>query len=871
MEGFEPLLSVISRHIAPRGPVCLKKLAECPIFARQIDPEEKVPLLELDEESIALLNKDIIQCVIEYFITHRQSSLQEYLKGPNKKDKAQKIAQSNTMYARFWVHPWCTVSEVIRKEGIIWLFKHFEVIENVGERVPSYIGYFYELYDSVHFRRKARIYTPKHKEAHRDTIYNVSRLTVEDVFCRIHPLSDEMRLQMQSKMEAALKKLKSIKMQGIVVAIGAIGKKKGAKRHADLPAPADAQDAAEQIDRKTHFQKNLSAAHCTAPSYGEALKEIKIPYIKGVLAIQTIVKKVFQGVLPKRSLYVLHEKIDMYFRKPDLTLNELVSNVSIRTKEKIGPNEHRETQKLVNNVFDFIFNPYILYIQSTCLKYVQNGKERFFFYKPEYKSIKNRFADFYVKEYFRPADSCTKEGPKEDRNHPDTKYSGGIAEDSSANEFKMRVFPKGDKGFRVVFSDTAETYLKKALKKSRSSVTVMTKEIRRRSKKEIASTTPVGSRIFSSVITQSDMVERIEEFKKRHAEEFLQNKPLYILKVDVKNCFDSIRYDKLEELAIIDNVLSKKEFEVEVLRDYTAEGRRKIVKNVTYTNKKISPHEQIAKAQGKYHLRTFVSRTTITEEDIKSALREEVYDTHIVHNNSKYRKIKGLTQGCRHSTHLCSYYLGELDRRIMKDTEKTFAVRYVDDTLLLSHSIGELEQVVRRMEKVYREHGVFLNTEKCRMYLPVGADERSIQMEGGVLVSTHKEFFQWCGLLLNVRTLHPKITWNPAIIRTKKDAKWSGETSIERDVYTIENSIARMQKSFYFKKGNEHRVQNAFLYVRYAAEKTGRYLKKSMPKRVREEISEKVLEIILRNKMICSLLSEKKIITQFARYNRISD
>ena len=114
------------------------------------------------------------------------------------------------------------------------------------------------------------------------------------------------------------------------------------------------------------------------------------------------------------------------------------------------------------------------------------------------------------------------------------------------------------------------------------------------------------------------------------------------------------------------------------------------------------------------------------------------------------RQKVGISQGSTLSNLFCSLYYGALDDLYLKELFQKYAnssssiIRYVDDFLVFSTSRDFVEDFLRIMLNGIGDFNCFVNPAKC--YVNYQSDFVGAEIAD--------EWFPWCGLLINGRTLN---------------------------------------------------------------------------------------------------------------------
>ncbi|KTW30640.1 hypothetical protein T552_00356 [Pneumocystis carinii B80] len=300
----------------------------------------------------------------------------------------------------------------------------------------------------------------------------------------------------------------------------------------------------------------------------------------------------------------------------------------------------------------------------------------------------------------------------------------------------------------------------------------------------------------SSLFSINDIYKNIKMFKKYINNNCLQKKKLYFVKVDVKNCFDTIDQDKVLELAI--NILQEDEY---ILRRFVL-----ITSNFGKFSKKFI--SRAGSSDDLCHFKKFaddishIYRHSIIvdqvvhsfkdKDDIIKLLRKHVKGNLIKIGKKFYKQVKGIPQGSILSTMLSACFYGNLEKNCLKFIQQpdTILLRFVDDFLLISLDKTIAKRFLECMHKGYPQYNCYVNPDKSLVNFEVSVNGFKVNR----LLGSRE--FPYCGNLINIETLD-----------VKKDYSRLSGRDID-DTLTIEYSHnpgnAILIKSFQSLKLNAH-------------------------------------------------------------------
>jgi len=169
---------------------------------------------------------------------------------------------------------------------------------------------------------------------------------------------------------------------------------------------------------------------------------------------------------------------------------------------------------------------------------------------------------------------------------------------------------------------------------------------------------------------------------------------LYMVKIDLKKCFDNISKQVLVQ--IIDNLLAKDEYyfrEFILLKEGDV-GNKIDMKYVRGSPDLLFPLNMVDCSNAQEALGCEIDGDCIIKEnktkifsrsEILIKLKNMIENTPVFFQNSYYKRKKGIPQGCTISSILCALYYGYFDKKFSH--LNVFISRYVDDFLVISENI----------------------------------------------------------------------------------------------------------------------------------------------------------------------------------------
>ncbi|CDZ98129.1 telomerase reverse transcriptase [Phaffia rhodozyma] len=268
-----------------------------------------------------------------------------------------------------------------------------------------------------------------------------------------------------------------------------------------------------------------------------------------------------------------------------------------------------------------------------------------------------------------------------------------------------------------------------------------------------------GPSLFgASILGADDIYPKIVDFKRRVTQHGAELPRFYFVKVDVRSCFDTIDQDTL--MCVLNDIFEDDE-DYEILRYNTIKlsgGRiKKRFMQQAFPEMDAPTFKQLADTLAlKSRREIFVDKaygTTHTKDQALSLLREHITDNLIKIGPRYFRQTQGIPQGSIVSTHLCSFFYADMERKHLGFTSDPdcMLVRLVDDFLLISTNKSKAIQFVRAMHAGHPRYGCFVSKEKTLVNF-----ECRIQgdLDGpNVTLSTD---FPWCGRFISTTSLEIK-------------------------------------------------------------------------------------------------------------------
>ncbi|CAG8450523.1 789_t:CDS:2 [Ambispora gerdemannii] len=244
---------------------------------------------------------------------------------------------------------------------------------------------------------------------------------------------------------------------------------------------------------------------------------------------------------------------------------------------------------------------------------------------------------------------------------------------------------------------------------------------------------------------------------------FTMHKPrLYLAKVDIKCCFDSINQDLL--LNILSRILKSENYKLIKYTKYITVSEKRLTK----FEKKAYPAEEIPQFPDIASTLAESSRNAVFLDGVTYQSKERLEVLQFLENHVKqnmirggdmYHQHEGIPQGSLISTLLCNFFFDDLEERKMSffSGNDGLLLRWVDDFLYITTKKNKAVQFLDVMCKGHPEYGCFINKEKTLANFDYDQVNKS-QVE-----------IPWCGLLIHSKTLNVKCDYSSYLHSALRD------------------------------------------------------------------------------------------------------
>lgn len=541
----------------------------------------------------------------------------------------------------------------------------------------------------------------------------------------------------------------------------------------------------------------------------ESFSDCEVGDLHVLSILMAISRRVFSGVFDPYNFAVLKEKLGIFLRRAryeKLPVERMTSGFRwkdwrLYKSPHCNKAEFIKRQRIMVSVVRFLFETYYpaLVWRNFYVTQRDDLTQRFFLKKkfmPKYRLCMER----HLRERFEEV--------------------AGLGGRSAAVP-QITLVPK-ERGFRAIVDLSKDEGARggkfSVNRLSRGILSVLKREAKERRAWELGeSQRPWAPRLKlnNSLLSAADAFKRLKEFKAKHEEEFREKKTLFILKLDVKNCFDSVPHEKLRTEGIYSRLFDKKEYKIYKYANMCADGILSMHWRTVYPGESLSHKKLLSYGSRGDVVRSLEKCSCMRRGAMEECVRAAI-EGHIVGYNGKlYRQRTGLPQGYSVSPLICSYYFGAMDEILFnKHLRRGAVLRFMDDFLVLSWDMREIASLLGAVEGKAGEYGIEINRSKSLFVHnnPLeGNRQKDPQREDGTCALVgrpiYKKHVRWCGFLMDTETLSCKAECNLREMRRKVQ-------SMPNDLQTIRRSMKsyasrKLQKAL-LEKGNEHRKRNAY-------------------------------------------------------------
>lgn len=550
--------------------------------------------------------------------------------------------------------------------------------------------------------------------------------------------------------------------------------------------------------------------------------------------------QVFGSCLKSKNRSHLHAQINTYVKKHDVWRTSLAFHgYSVKATDELarwvpGSLHPRARIKVasgwMHSLISFVFSRYIPTLIHMHFRACGGRNEApKYVHRAEYIRTKDQQVREYLKEHMveiYARDSVSRPGEAED-SVLCPRISTGI---STRWPYSIRSFPKPG-AFRHVFKMPANHPRRHLFA---AACRILTQEVKAGARTRLP--------LNHSLLTLEDGMRKLAAFRASHADRLRGGAPVYALKLDYSNCFDSIPIRELLDQNIPDKIFSYREYTVDTWNDLLHEGS---IRGITEVH--IADLYALNRPLPKFSvLRAHKYSETFVESELVRAVRGELECTIVHHKGKLYARRKGITQGFCLSSHICAFYLAAFDHIFFPSSDEVLVLRYVDDTLVLSLSPGYLQEALRRVEVHGPPLGIHLSKEKCIVVQGGGKCPPSLPpnlrfhyhgSSGGsgaqniieaVRAPCCHPWVRWCGIVIDMGRLCPVYDRTPCVPSAPR------MSPAEVLAYMLKY-IKLKGSAAYFAGDNPHGRHNAARFLVSVSDLLGLMMGPHVPKQDREK------------------------------------
>lgn len=267
-----------------------------------------------------------------------------------------------------------------------------------------------------------------------------------------------------------------------------------------------------------------------------------------------------------------------------------------------------------------------------------------------------------------------------------------------------------------------------------------------------------------SLFSVGDIYPKLKEFTSRQISAGQGGQPLYLAKVDVQACFDTVPQEHL--LRVVTALLSSDEYHVEnhaEVKPPQVVGQRQELVNTKavikfsalarpankFGHEGLESHEP--NDQGNVIAVGPLGHQSHDKRTIAELLREHVEYNIVKIGRKYYRQKNGIPQGSVLSSLLCNFFYGSLEKDILNFTRRadTILIRLIDDFLLVSLDQGVAIRFLQLMHQGIPDYGISVKAEKSLVSF-------DCHVNGQQVPRCQNKEFPYCGLLIDSKTLDIK-------------------------------------------------------------------------------------------------------------------
>lgn len=264
----------------------------------------------------------------------------------------------------------------------------------------------------------------------------------------------------------------------------------------------------------------------------------------------------------------------------------------------------------------------------------------------------------------------------------------------------------------------------------------------------------------ASLLGSQEAFERLKDYKKSVVNG--GNRKLYFVKADIQCCFDTIDQKKL--ISMLDEIIQEDDYII-IKHQLVSLHNEKFKR--TFKRQAVPEYEQssfidvatkLSKKLRNAIIADQVIHPHIEKNDLLQLLKEHIMENLIKINNQIFRQSTGIPQGSVLSTILCSFFYGMLERNEMKfvqESKSSLLLRFIDDFLFITTDRDEARCFLKVLRNGFPQYGAQISDHKTVVNFDISFDG----VETINRCQRTDEYFEWCGILINTKTLDVKANY----------------------------------------------------------------------------------------------------------------
>lgn len=199
---------------------------------------------------------------------------------------------------------------------------------------------------------------------------------------------------------------------------------------------------------------------------------------------------------------------------------------------------------------------------------------------------------------------------------------------------------------------------------------------------------------------------------------------IYIVKFDMKHCFDNLSHDKIFEC--LDELLdygSNKVYFVRQLAEYSMSGRMKKLRTIIKDDTQLKDFNLFSldsrnmATNSKAGQQVLVDKNKtakFSKEELKDFVRAFVSETKMIHEDNFFERKRGIFQGFPLLSTICELVYNKLTDILHCHTDmESLILRVVDDFMVMSTLADVCSNIATLIHsKAFEQYGAFVNTDK---------------------------------------------------------------------------------------------------------------------------------------------------------------